>query len=163
MRFDPKIFIDTRRSEYVTSLDDAWATETYDVASTSPKLKEYVFNLLLAWRSADYTARLPAILIEVLGGFYRGHVSALYENQVVMHMTETIRDRIIKEVPELQTNSVLARKIHEQMMIIAARARDAHESFSAEFPAEDTWKQLLESEAYGLSVWSAQRVTYLIV
>lgn len=157
------IFVDDRLDSYKNFFDDDWAQRIIKLSHSAPILEGAVIDLIIGWRATSYTSALPAEILNHISAFYDGHMRAEASNSLLLRMSEAIRDKLAREMPELQSNPLLLRNIQSKLVDICARTRDAHEQSWPEFPLERSWQSYLETIAYQLTLWGSQRTCYIAI
>lgn len=163
--------LDMRRNVYVTTaldayrnfLSDDWGERLDELTADKAKLSEIVFDLMLDWRAAAYTASLPVSILEHMKAFHDGFVNTGELNTTLLHLAQLIPGRLAQELPQLTLDPSALRYLQEKIVDLGAKIEGARDKSQCEFPLEETWQSYLEEHAYQLSLWGSQRICFVSI
>lgn len=157
------IFIDNQFDSYHNFFSDDWGERILALVTGSPTLHQFVFDLLMDWRAAAYTAALPAQILEHVKHFHDGYLSESEPNTFLLRFSEGVIGRLALEIPELTRDPPLLRRLQTKIVELGAETQDIHRKVKIEFPMEETWQDYLKFSAYQLSLWGSQRICYVAI
>jgi hypothetical protein len=151
------LWVDDRLEAYKDFLTTAAATEVYNHVSNAPKLLKIVDYLVANWRATAYAAAMPAQFAQVgkvtLEGFMGGDVG----DTALLDLAKGMLNKLTEKVPELVDDPALSRKLFHAAVTLGAEFREWREGTKLDFPAEKTWRELLDSHDFGFYVWWTER------
>ena len=118
-------------------------------------------DLLLGWRTTAYTAAMPATAIKVAQSTTLGYAKYVSPDGMVVAFAESILAKVSRKIPELVDDRRLREDLMKELVTVADEYRAAHSAVTPQMPIEPIWHQFLEQDAFRLSVWSSQRITYV--
>lgn len=161
--FHRNVHIDTRFDSYRNFFSDDWGSRLATIACTSAKLFPLIFDLMMEWRGAAYTASLPVSILEHVRSFHDGFVNTGEINTTLLRLAQMIPAELARDLPDMTTDPSLVRRLQERIVDIGARLEDARGSAQITFPMEETWQSYLGEHAYQLSLWGSQRICYVSI
>jgi heme exporter protein D len=155
------IFIDKRMGSYEGYVPDDWSAKTFGPVKSGSALDNILVDLLLAWRTTAYTAAMPATAIKVAQATLLGYAKHVAPDASVVAFGDNIIAKLSRTIPELVEDRKLRAKLIEGLVTMAADFRDTRAKACPDIPIEPIWQDFLNQDAFAMSVWSSQRVTYV--
>jgi len=156
-----EIWIDSRMERYEGYVPDDWAPKAFGPVQEGSALDNLLVDLLLAWRTITYTASMPAILIKSIQSSTLGYAKHVAPDASVVAFGDNILAKLSRTVPQLVEDRKLRVRLMESLVTMAADFRDTRAMVSPEVPIEPIWNDFLKQDAFAMSVWSSQRVSYV--
>jgi hypothetical protein len=156
-----EIWIDNRMGQYEGYIPDDWAPKAFGPVKTGSALDNLLLDLLLGWRTTAYTAAMPATAIKVAQSTTLGYAKYVSPDGMVVAFAESILAKVSRKIPELVDDRRLRGNLMKELVTVADEYRAAHSAVTPEMPIEPIWQEFLEQDAFRLSVWSSQRVSYV--
>ncbi len=157
------IYVTRTLDAYRGFFSDDWGERIEQLTRTKPRLSEIVFDILMEWRAAAYTASLPVCILEHMKGYHDGFVNSGDINTQLLHLAETIPRKLAQEIPELCNDPALVRRLRGKLVDIGAEVERARDKAVFEFPLEETWQSYLQDNVYQLSLWGSQRICFVSI
>jgi hypothetical protein len=158
-----KVHIETNIDDYRHFFSDDWAASVFQLTEHLPKIYELIFDLVMEWRSAAYTASLPVAVIEHMRAFHDGFVNTGEINTVLLRLAHDIPAKLALDVPELTHDPVLVRRLQERIVNLGAELEEARSRAQVAFPIDDTWRSYIEDSVFQLSLWGSQRICFVSI
>lgn len=158
-----EVYIDTRFDSYRNFFSDDWGERIDALTADIPKLSPLVFDVMMEWRAAAYTASLPVSILEHMKAFHDGFVRTGEINTTLLRLMEIVPGALARKIPELTTDPSLMRRIQKELVEIGATMEENRDPSGFEFPLEETWNSYLNEYAYQLSLWGSQRICYVSI
>jgi hypothetical protein len=157
------IFVVTSREAYKGFFSDDWGERIDTLARPAKKLYPLIFDLVMEWRAAAYTASLPTAIIDHLKNYHDAFINDGNLNTNLIEIAENVPALLAHELPDLLFNPEDIRRIQAKLVDIGARFMQARLRSKTEFPLEETWRAYLESNVYKLLLWGSQRICYVSI
>ena len=157
------VHIDTRFDSYRNFFSDDWGKRIDALTKDIPKLSPLVFDVMMEWRAAAYTASLPVSILEHMKAFHDGFVRTGEINTTLLRLMEIVPGALARKIPELTTDPSLMRRIQKELVEIGATMEENRDPSGFEFPLDETWNSYLNERAYQLSLWGSQRICYVSI
>jgi hypothetical protein len=155
------IYIDDRMESYNGYVPDDWSEKTFGLVTHGSALDNLLVDLLLTWRTTAYTACMPAVLIKSIQSSTLGYAEYAAPDASVVAFGDNILAKLSRTVPELVADRKLRAKLMEGLVTLAADFRDTRAKVSPQLPIEPIWQDFLKQDAFAMSIWSSQRVSYV--
>jgi hypothetical protein len=155
------IYIDTRMGQYEGYIPDDWAPKAFGPVKPGSALDNLLVDLLLGWRTTAYTASMPATAIKVALATTLGYAKYVSPDGMIVTHSEAIVAKVSRKVPELVDDRRLREALLKELVTVADEFRAAHSSATPEIPIDPIWADFLKQDAFAMSVWSSQRVSYV--
>jgi hypothetical protein len=155
------IYIDERISLYEGYLPDDWTGNVLDTSKPTAALYQIVADLVLAWRTAAYTASMPVTMIKAMQAATLSCAKFMSPDASIVAFSDAILARVSRKVPELFEDSRLRERLMKELVTLADEFRAQRAAVTAEMPVEPIWQDFLKHDAFMLSVWSSQRVSFV--
>lgn len=152
------IYIDNRMGQYEGYIPDDWAPKAFGPVKPGSALDNQLVDLLLGWRTTAYTASMPATAIKVAQSTTLGYAKYVSPDGMIVAHSEAIVAKVSRKVPELVEGRRLREALLKELVTVADELRAAHSAATPEMPI---WADFLKQDAFALSVWSSQRVSYV--
>ena len=156
-----EVWIDNRMEVHDGYLPDKWTGEVYDTSRGTGALYPIVVDLILAWRTAAYTAMMPATAIKAMQAATLGYAKYVTPDASVISYSEAVLAKVSRKVPELVENRDLRARLMGELVTVADEFRAQRAAVTPEMPIEPLWQEFLEQDAFRLSVWASQRLAYV--
>ncbi len=153
--------IDPNLASYEQFFDHGWCDRVFGLVENSP-LRAAVETLMLAWRSTDGAHRLPWLAVQQLKQFAVGtnKPSASYPPTFVEALVQTLSDKLINCVPELNFKQRLALgRAIGRLKKETLQARKAADS-QITIDVEGYWNSLIEKSEFDFCILGVQRINY---
>lgn len=157
------VYVTTTLDAYRNFFSDDWGERVDRLTSSKAKLSEIVFDLMMDWRAAAYTASLPVSILEHMKAYHDGFINTGDLNTNLLRLAQVIPGKLAQELPELNADPSLIRRIQEKLVDIGAQMEEARDKAQFEFPLEDTWQSYLKEHVYQLSLWGSQRISFVSI
>jgi hypothetical protein len=158
---DRHIFTERDINAYQGYLPDEWGENTIGPIPEGTVLERLLLDLALAWRTASYTAQMPASSIRAMHAAAVGRASFVSPDSSIVAYSEKIIAELIRKVPELTDNPALRTRLMESLATIASEFRDRAAKITTDFPIEPIWADFMNNAAFRLSLWSSQRIAFI--
>lgn len=155
--------VDIRFDSYHNIFNDDWGERIVALVKSSPKLSALVFDLLIEWRAAAYTAALPVTILEHMKAFHDGFVNTAEINTTLLRLADAVIPKLAEIVPNLTADPVMVRDLRSAIVDTGAKIEAARDKAEFEFPLEETWRDYLTDHVYQLSLWGSQRICYVSI
>ena len=157
------VYVTTTLDAYRNFFSDDWGERVDRLTANKPKLSEIVFDLMMEWRAAAYTASLPVSILEHMKAYHDGFVNTGELNTNLLRLAQVIPAKLAQELPELAADPSLIRRIQEKLVDLGAKMEEARDNATMEFPLEETWQSYLQEHVYQLSLWGSQRICFVSI
>lgn len=155
--------LETNMDAYRGLFSDDWGVRVTDFADGKSKLDPIVFDLLMEWRAAAYTASLPLAIIDHMKGYHDGLFEKREFSTTLLRVASAVIGKLEHSIPELTSDSGMIRKLRERIVVLGAEFEEARDKAQFEFPVAETWRDYLDNNVYQLSLWGSQRTCYVSV
>jgi hypothetical protein len=155
------IFIDTRIEAYEGYLPDAWAPTVFGRVKPGAALDSLLVDLVLAWRTTAYTASMPATAIKAMQAATLGYARFVSPDSSIISFADGILAKVSRKVPELVDDRNLRARLVSEIATVADEFRAQRAAVMPEMPINPIWQDFLKQDAFQMSVWSSQRVSYV--
>ena len=115
---DCHIFTDPDINAYRGYMPDKWGENTIGTIREGTVLERLLLDLALAWRTASYTAQMPATSIRAMHAAAIGACFVSPDSSIVAY-SERIIAELARKVPELTENRALRTRLMESLVAIA--------------------------------------------
>jgi len=139
---------------------DEWGPKTFASLPEKTVLERLLIDLALAWRTASYTAQMPATSIRAMHAAALGRGKYVTIDKSIITYSEQIIAELSRRVPELCENSTLRARLVAELATISSDFRDRAAAVQDDFPIQPIWDDFMNQPAYRLSLWSSQRISY---
>ncbi len=160
-QLDRRIYTETDINAYRGYVPDDWGEATIGPIPVGTVLERLLLDLGISWRSASYTAQMPATSIRGMHAAAVGRSSFVSPDSSIVTFSEGIIGRLAQRIPELTENGSLRAKLIAELATIAAEFRDQAAAVKNEFPVEPIWSEFMEDVAFRISLWESQRAAYV--
>jgi hypothetical protein len=151
------LWIDDRLDAYKDFLTTEAAGEIYNHVSNAPKLLNAVDYLVATWRATSYAAAMPAQFAQVGKATLEGFVNDDVGDTALLDLAKGMLNKLTEKVPELVDDPALSRRLFQAAVNLGAEYRNWRDGTKLDFPAEQTWKELLGSHDFAFYVWWTER------
>jgi hypothetical protein len=158
---DRHIYTDSDIKAYEGYMPDEWGERTIGPIPEGTVLERLLLDLSLSWRSASYTAQMPATSIRAMHAAAIGRSNFVSPDSSIVMYSERIIAQLCQRVPELVEYSWLRARLAEELVKISADFRDKAAAVKHDYPVEPIWAQFMGDTAFRISLWSSQRVAYM--
>ncbi|HUE12885.1 MAG TPA: hypothetical protein VMR25_01865 [Planctomycetaceae bacterium] len=158
---DRTIHTETDIKAYRGYMPDDWGAKTVGPIPAGTVLERLLLDLLMSWRSASYTAQMPATTIRAIHATAIGKGSVVTPDSSIVAYSERIIGALVQRVPELTENGSLRSKLMAELTKITADFRDRAAAVTNDIPIEPIWTQFMDDIAFRMSLWESQRVAYV--
>lgn len=158
---DRHIFTDSEIDIYQGYMPDEWGELTFETIAADTVLERLLLDLALAWRTAAYTAQMPASSIRAMHAAALGRGNFVSPDSSIVAYSEKIAVELTKQIPELTEDRALRSRLMASLVTITGELRDRTAKVKAEFPIEPIWAQFMNDTAFRLSLWSSQRLAFV--
>ncbi len=155
------IYIDKRMGQYEGYIPDDWAPKAFGPVKPGSALDNLLVDLLLGWRTTAYTASMPATAIKVAQSSTLGYAKYVSPDGMIVAYSEAIVAKVSRKVPELVEDRRLREAVLRELVTVADEFRAAHSAATPEMPVEPIWADFLKQDAFAMSVWSSQRISFV--
>lgn len=157
------IWLDLRLESYRGLFSDDWGQQANDAAGDATTLQTLVFELLMQWRGAAYTAEFPATLIDHFSSYVSGFLQERAPHTTVLKVADAIVARCSRDVPEVMADPAAQRKLHDEFVRIGADIIEPSGRTEFKVDREEIWKQYLQEHVYQITIWSSLRICYVAI
>jgi hypothetical protein len=158
-----KVHIETDIEAYRYLLSDDWGERVFALTEIAPKLSTLIFDLMIGWRAAAYTASLPVSIVEHLKSFHDSYVNSGEINTTLLRIMPATMQKLVPRVPELTGDPELVRKLQKAIADIGTEIEEARGNTKIEFPFEETWQDYLTNHVFQLSLWGSQQIAFVSI
>jgi hypothetical protein len=155
------VYVDARISQYEGYLPDDWMGRALDASKPAAALGQIVANLLLAWRTAAYTASTPLTIIKTVQAAMLGYARVVSSDASIIAFSDGVVARMSQRIPDLVEDRRLRERLVRELVTLADEIRAQRAALTTEMPVEPVWQDFLKQDAFVLSVWSSQRVSFV--
>ncbi len=155
------IYIDKRIGLYTDYVPDDWAPKAFGPVKSGSALDHLLMDLLLAWRTTAYTASMPATAIKVVQASTLGYAKFVSPDSSIVAFADAVLAKVSRKVPELVEDRGLRARLMSEIVTVGDEFRAQRAAATPEMPIEPIWEDFLTQDAFALSVWSSQRVSYV--
>ncbi len=148
-------------SAYEGYLPEDWGEKTLAAVSKGSVLEQLLLDLGLLWRTASYTAQMPATSIRAMHAAAVGRGNYVTTDRSIVNYTDAILAKLSQRVPDLVENRTLRAQLVGALASIADEFRDKLASVKEEYPIEPIWTDFLQQLPFRLSLWSSQRLAFV--
>ena len=142
-------------------MPDDWAPKAFGPVKSGTALDDLLVDLLLAWRTIAYTASMPAIAIKVAQATTLGYAKFVSPDGSIIAFADAVLAKVSRKVPELVDDRKLRARLFREIVTVADEFRQQRSAVTPEMPIEPIWQDFLKQDAFAMSVWSSQRVSYV--
>lgn len=161
--FSREVRIETSLDAYRNFFSDDWAKRIESLTARAAKIYAIVFDLVMEWRAAAYTASLPISILEHMKGYHDGFVNTGHLNTNLLRLAEVLPAMLARELPELTVDPSSIPLLQKKLIEIGANFEDARSQTQIEFPMDETWDSYLQNDVYRLSLWGSQRICFVSI
>jgi hypothetical protein len=158
---DRHIYTDSDIKAYEGYMPDEWGEKTIGPIPEGTVLERLLLDLAMSWRSASYTAKMPATSIRAMHAAAVGRSNFVSPDSSIVAYSERIIAQLCQRIPELVEYTQIRARLVEELVSISADFRDRAAAVKHEYPVEPIWDQFMEDTAFRISLWSSQRVAYV--
>jgi hypothetical protein len=158
---DRAIRTETDIKAYEGYMPDDWGEKVIGSAPVGTILERLLLDLGMSWRSASYTAQMPATSIRAMHAAAVGRSNFVSPDSSIVAYSERIIGQLCVRVSELAENSSLRVRLVAELATIADEFRDRAAAVKGDYPLEPIWTQFMTDAAFQISLWSSQRVAYV--
>jgi hypothetical protein len=158
---DRHIYMESEIKAYEGYMPDEWGEKTIGPSPEGTVLERLLLDLGLAWRSASYTAQMPATSIRAMHAAAVGRSNFVSPDSSIVAYSERIIGELCQRVPEVVGFTGLRARLVAELVKIAADFRDRAAAVKEEYPVEPIWAQFMSDTAFRISLWSSQRISYM--
>jgi hypothetical protein len=158
---DRAIHIATDIRAYEGYVPEDWGEKTIGPIPAGTVLERLLLDLGMSWRSASYTAQMPATAIRVMHAAAVGRSSFVTPDSSIVAFSEKIIGTLVQRVPELTENGPLRAKLMAELTTISVEFRDRAAAVKNEFPIGPIWAEFIVETTFQISLWASQRVAYV--
>lgn len=151
---DPKTvianpMIETRREKYDTFLDYAWIKSI----SVPPQLEAALNSLLMSWKEAANTHRMPFLMVEQMRAFADGYAQSRPPKG--RRLLNAVHQKLSRDIH-------LTRTQRKQTLAVLKRADQAERIARDEtcFPADRYWELMIRESEMLLSITGSQSLAF---
>jgi len=155
------ILTDPDIKAYQDYMPDEWGEKTIGPLPEGTVLERLVIDLGLSWRSASYTAQMPATSIKVMHASAVGRCKFVSPDSSIVAYSDAILAKLSRQMPELVENSALRARIQAELVAVTAEFRDQAAAVKEDYPIEPIWADFMKETPFRLSLWGSQRVAYV--
>jgi hypothetical protein len=155
------IYLDKRIESYEGYMPDDWAPKAFGIVKPGSTLDDLMVDLLLAWRTIAYTASMPATTIKVAQATTLGYAKFVSPDSSIIEFADAVLAKVSRKVPELVDDRRLRARLASEIVTAADELRTQRSAVTPEMPVEPIWQDFLKQDAFAMSVWSSQRVSYV--
>jgi hypothetical protein len=156
-----QIYTDSDIKAYEGYIPDDWGEKTIEPIPEGTVVERLLLDLAISWRSASYTAQMPATSIRAMHAAAVGRSNFVSPDSSIVAYSDRIICSLSKRVPELVEYSGLGARLVAELATIAAEFRDRAAAVKNHFPIEPIWAQFMSDPAFRISLWASQRVAYV--
>jgi hypothetical protein len=149
--------------DYRNFFSDDWGKRIDDLTASTAKLEPLIFDLMMEWRAAAYTASLPALILEHMQAYHDSFVKTRELNTTLLRLANGIVARMESKLPELTSDPSLLRRIRKTVLDLGIEIEDARDAATFDFPMQETWQSYIKEYVYQLSLWGSQRICYVSI
>lgn len=146
---------------YQDYLPDDWSEAIVKQLPVGSVLERLVLDLALSWRSASYTAQMPATSIKAMHAAALGRGKMVSPDSSIVSYSDGILAKLSLQIPELVEDRALRALIQAALVAVAPDFRDRAAAVKDDFPIEPMWDEFLNDPPFHLSLWGSQRVAYV--
>jgi hypothetical protein len=146
---------------YQEYMPDDWGEKLIGPIREGTILERLLLDLAVSWRSASYTAQMPATAIKAMHAAAIGRAKFVSPDTSIVAYSDAILAKLSRQVPELVENSGLRARIQAALVTVAAEFRDQAAAVKDDYPLEPIWAEFMNDTAFRISLWSSQRVAYV--
>jgi hypothetical protein len=143
IRTDPDI------KAYQDYMPNDWGEGTMGPLPSGTVLERLVCDLGLSWRSASYTAQMPAASINVMHAAMVGRGKFKSPDSSIVAYSNAILAKLSRQIPELVENSALRARNQAALVTVAAEFRDQAAAVTEDYPVEPIWAQFMRIRPSG--------------
>ena len=155
------IYIDNRMGSYEGYVPDDWGAKVFEVTKAAPGLDHMLVDLVMSWRTTAYTASMPATAIKAIQAATLGYAKFVSPDSSIIGFADGVLAKESRRVPELVEDRGLRARLASEIVTVADEFRAQHAAVTPEMPIDPIWYDFLKQDAFALSVWSSQRVSYV--
>ncbi len=157
---DRKITTDPDINAYQGYLPDEWGPKVIGPIPEGTVLERLLLDLAMAWRSASYTAQMPATAVRAMHAATAGLANYSSNDASIADFADKVIGKLAEQVPELHSNRTLSNKLVNRLNDIATGFRDRARQAKLEVPIEPMWASFMQQVSFRISLWSSQRISY---
>jgi hypothetical protein len=158
---DRQIYTDPDINAYQGYMPDDWGEKVIGPIPEGTVLERLLLDLAVSWRSASYTAQMPATSIRAMHAAALGRSKFVSPDSSIVGYSDAILAQLSRRVPELVENRRLRSTLCEELVRIAAEFRDRAAAAKKDYPVEPIWAEFMNDVAFRISLWASQRVAYV--
>lgn len=157
------ILTDPDFKAYETYVPKEWGEKVIGALPKDTVLEQLLLDLGLSWRSASYTAQMPATSIKAMHAAAVGRASFVSPDSSIIAFSDKILAMLSRRLPEVVENSKTRARIQAELVDITAEVRDRAAAAKDDFPIEPIWAEFMNDAAFRISLWSSQRIAYVAI
>jgi hypothetical protein len=158
---DRRIRTDANISSYAGYMPDDWGEKTIDPIPDGTVLERLLMDLALSWRSASYTAQMPATCIRAMHAAALGRTRFISPDSSILAYSESIIAELARRTPGLVGDGELCATLLSELVKISAEVRDRTAAVKNEYPIEPLWAEFMEEVGFRISLWESQRIAFV--
>jgi hypothetical protein len=142
-------------------MPEDWGERTIGSIPEGTVLERLLLDLGMGWRSASYTAQMPATSIRVMHAAAIGRSKFVTPDSSIVAYSERIISELSRRVSEIAENRKLSARLVAELVTISAGFRDRAEAIKSEYPIEPMWSEFMNEVPFRISLWASQRITFV--
>ncbi len=158
-----EIYVNDILDLYRNFFDNEWSQNIVKATEDFPKLAQIVFDLILEWRGAVYTAALPLELLEHTKNFHDAFVKSETPNTDLLRLSEGIISNLGNEIIELRFDPLILRRVQEKIIKTGSKIIDLYRNAPFKYPMQQAWIDYLKVPSYQISIWGSQRISFVAI
>lgn len=158
---DRRIHTDTDINAYQGYMPDDWGEMVVGPIPEGTVVEQLVLDLALSWRTASYTAQMPATTIRAMHAAALGRGKFVTPDASIVRFADAIIGQLSHRVPVLVVDRQLGNQLVKELETIATEFRDRAAAVKEDFPIEPIWADFMNEVGFRLSLWASQRITYV--
>src|SRR5579862_7149150 len=155
------IYVDPRIELYDNYVPDEWAKKAFEPVNPGSALDQMLVDLVMSWRTTAYTASMPATAVKIAQSTTLGYAKFVSPDGSIVAFAEGVLARASRKVPELVDDRRLREELMKELVTAADDLRAQRAAVTPEMPTEPIWADFMKQDAFAMSVWSSQRVSFV--
>jgi hypothetical protein len=158
---DRHICTEANIKSYEGYIPDDWGEKTIGPIPEGTVLERLLLDLAISWRSASYTAQMPATTIRAMHAAALGRSKFVSPDSSIVAFSERIIGQLAQQVPEIVENGALHARLISELATISTDFPDRAMAVKNEYPIEPIWAEFMNETPFRLSLWASQRIAFV--
>ena len=159
--FVRQVWVTTSIEPYREVITRGWCEQLSSLTQKRNFIDEIAFDLILDWRAAELTAKMPVSMLDSIRAYHNAFVKNGSVTTSLIRLSELVPQALAKNLPPVLLNRTDSRELQKALVRIGKKVGRDRKNVDVELSLEDMWQQHLKSPGFQMSLWGSQRVSYV--